>query len=58
MIQAKIEGKETVEPPQATQLAPVIDIMEALKMSLQNVKKPAVSTAEADDTTKAKKARK
>ena len=57
MIQAKIEGKETVEPPVTTQLAPVIDIMEALKMSLQNVKKPAVSTAEADDA-KPKKVRK
>jgi DNA end-binding protein Ku len=58
MIQAKIEGKETVETPAGVQLAPVIDIMEALKMSLQNVKKPAVSTIESDDATKAKKARK
>lgn len=57
MIQAKVEGKETVETPAGAQLAPVIDIMEALKMSLQNVKKPAASTGEADDTAK-KKARK
>jgi DNA end-binding protein Ku len=67
MIQAKIEGKETVEPPQEAHLAPVIDIMEALKMSLENAKKP-VRTAtgkvakEADAATevaaKAKKAKK
>ncbi len=57
LIQAKIEGKDTVEPPAAVHMAPVIDIMEALKMSLQNVKKPAVSTADADDA-KPKKARK
>jgi len=58
LIQAKVEGKETVEPPAAQQLAPVIDIMEALKMSLQNVKKPAVSTAEEAEEPKLKKARK
>jgi DNA end-binding protein Ku len=40
MIQAKIEGKQTVETPQEAHLAPVIDIMEALKMSLENAKKP------------------
>jgi DNA end-binding protein Ku len=40
MIQAKIEGKQTVEPPVEAHLAPVIDIMEALKMSLENAKKP------------------
>ena len=40
MIQAKIEGKQTVETPQEANLAPVIDIMEALKMSLENAKKP------------------
>jgi DNA end-binding protein Ku len=57
MIQAKVEGKETVEPPQATQLAPVIDIMEALKMSLQNVKKPAASEEPQADE-KVRKARK
>src|SRR5438445_659789 len=32
MIQAKVEGREVVEAPAATHLAPVIDIMEALKM--------------------------
>jgi len=51
MIQAKVEGKQTVEPPTAQHLAPVIDIMEALKMSLATAKKPvrsaAASTADA-----------
>jgi DNA end-binding protein Ku len=63
MIQAKIEGKQTVETPQDAQLAPVIDIMEALKMSLENAKKP-VRTAtgkaavETDVPAKPKKAKK
>jgi DNA end-binding protein Ku len=47
MIAAKISGSETVEPPPATHLAPVIDIMEALKMSLSGVKKPVASAAAA-----------
>jgi len=62
LIQAKVEGKETVETPEVTHLAPVIDIMEALKASLNNVKKPSQSAplgkAAADDEPKAKKARK
>lgn len=60
LIQNKIDGKETVEPPATTQLAPVIDIMEALKMSLQNVKKPAASSIPADvnESAKTKKVRK
>jgi len=33
MIQAKLEGKEVAAAPQP-QLAPVIDLMEALKKSL------------------------
>jgi DNA end-binding protein Ku len=63
MIQAKIEGKQTVEPPEEAHLAPVIDIMEALKMSLENAKKP-VRTAtgkaaiESDAPAKPKKAKK
>jgi DNA end-binding protein Ku len=63
MIQAKIEGKQTVEPPEEAHLAPVIDIMEALKMSLENAKKP-VRTAtgkaalEPEAPAKPKKAKK
>jgi len=45
MIEAKIEGKKVVAPPAAT-VAPVIDIMEALKRSLAEKRKPAqVATA-------------
>jgi|SRR5579864_4835016 len=45
LIQAKVEGKETVEPPAPQQLAPVIDIMEALKMSIAEAKKPVRSAS-------------
>jgi len=64
MIAAKVEGKETVEPPAPTHLAPVIDILEALKMSIAEAKKP-VRTAEgrpssgaAEAESKAKRGRK
>jgi DNA end-binding protein Ku len=40
MIEDKIEGKKVVETP-APHVAPVIDIMEALKKSLAEKKKPA-----------------
>ena len=44
LIEAKIQGQQIVEPPAATTMAPVIDIMEALKTSLnQLAKKPAAS---------------
>jgi DNA end-binding protein Ku len=42
MIQAKIEGNSVVETPE-THIAPVIDIMEALKKSLEMRKPPAVA---------------
>jgi DNA end-binding protein Ku len=45
MIEAKIEGKKVVETPEP-HVAPVIDIMEALKRSLAEKKKP-VQTATA-----------
>src|ERR1700687_5737414 len=63
MIEAKIEGKKVVATPTAT-VAPVIDIMEALKKSLDEKRKPAqVATASASaeqeelplETTAAKK---
>ena len=45
MIEAKIEGKKVVETP-TPQVTPVIDIMEALKKSLAEKRKPAqVATA-------------
>ena len=40
MIEAKIEGKKVVATP-AAHVAPVIDIMEALKKSLAEKRKPA-----------------
>lgn len=40
MIEAKIEGRKIVETPEP-KIAPVIDIMEALKRSLAERKKPA-----------------
>ncbi len=40
MIEDKIEGKKVVATPEA-HVAPVIDIMEALKRSLADKKKPA-----------------
>jgi DNA end-binding protein Ku len=64
LIAAKVEGKETVEPPAPTHLAPVIDILEALKMSIAEAKKPARSTAgrpvavQAEAESKAKRGRK
>src|SRR5438309_3531559 len=46
LIEAKIEGKKVVATPE-THIAPVIDIMEALKKSLAEKKKPAqAATAE------------
>src|SRR5260370_16335668 len=69
MIQAKVEGKEIVETAAPTHRAPVIDILEALKMSLAEGKKPPrplreattgaeVSSDRAEDSAKSKKGRK
>jgi DNA end-binding protein Ku len=56
MIEAKIAGQEVVAPPQEQELAPVIDIMEALKSSLAALKKPPAEvteiTAGAEETRK------
>jgi DNA end-binding protein Ku len=46
LIEAKIEGKKVVETP-AEHVAPVIDIMEALKKSLAEKRKPATVATEA-----------
>jgi len=47
LVRAKVEGRQTVEPAPAQHLAPVVDILEALKMSLAEVKKPVRSASEA-----------
>lgn len=53
MIEAKIEGKKVVETPE-THVAPVIDIMEALKKSLAEKRKPAqAATAIASEAEEA-----
>ena len=46
MIEAKIEGKKVVATPEP-HVAPVIDIMEALKKSLAEKKKPAMTATTA-----------
>ena len=67
MIKAKVEGKEIVEPAAPAHKAPVIDILEALKMSLAEAKKPPRSVREGStggavatesDSGKGKKGRK
>jgi DNA end-binding protein Ku len=45
MIEAKIAGKEVVAAPQEQELAPVIDIMAALKSSLAALRKPPAPAA-------------
>jgi DNA end-binding protein Ku len=51
MIEAKVKGEEIVQAPEAEQLAPVIDIMQALKTSLAALKKPPMSQAPAVEAT-------
>lgn len=48
MIEAKIQGQEVVAAPEQQELAPVIDIMEALKNSLNALKKPATTETKAE----------
>lgn len=48
MIDAKIQGQEVVAAPEQQELAPVIDIMEALKSSLNALKKPATTETKAE----------
>jgi non-homologous end joining protein Ku len=46
MIEDKIQGRNVVETPEA-KTKPVIDIMEALKRSLEQKRKPAQTATEA-----------
>lgn len=59
MIDAKIAGEEVVAAPQEQELAPVIDIMEALKSSLAAIKKPPALEAQpaADEARTSKRRR-
>jgi DNA end-binding protein Ku len=59
MIEAKIEGKKVVAAP-TEHIAPVIDIMEALKRSLAEKRKPAMAAtmaAQEEETAEAPKKR-
>jgi DNA end-binding protein Ku len=46
LIDAKIQGAQIVEPPAAQTMAPVVDIMEALRASLDQLKKPVATAFE------------
>jgi DNA end-binding protein Ku len=50
LIAAKVEGREVVEVPAPEHLAPVVDIMDALKASLEKMKKPVRSAGQAGRT--------
>jgi DNA end-binding protein Ku len=63
MIESKVAGKEIVATAEPKQKAPVIDILEALKMSIAEAKKPIRSStgtpaAAAEEAATAKKGRK
>jgi DNA end-binding protein Ku len=63
MIQDKVEGRQIIETVETKHKAPVVDILEALKMSIAEVKKPIRSSTGApavpvDETAEPKKARK
>ncbi len=63
MIQDKVEGKQVIATAEPKHKAPVVDILEALKMSLAEVKKPIRSStgtaaAPVEDAAPAKKGRK
>jgi DNA end-binding protein Ku len=54
MIKARVEGKEVVEAVAPAYKAPVVDILEALKMSLAEGKKPPRSVREAPERVEAR----
>lgn len=56
MIDAKINGQEIVAAPPSQEMAPVIDIMAALKSSLAALKKPPVAQAEDESEPKRRRA--
>jgi DNA end-binding protein Ku len=59
MIDAKVAGRKVVEPPEP-KIAPVIDIMEALKRSLSERRKPvqSITAAASEPSTKEAMSRK
>jgi len=61
LIETKLEGGEVQAVEQPKKLAPVVDLMAALKQSLENAKKPAASekrvSAEGEGRRKSKRGR-
>ena len=57
MIETKLEGGEVQAVEQPKKLAPVVDLMAALKQSLENAKKPAASEKQADTEPRRKSRR-
>jgi DNA end-binding protein Ku len=57
LIETKLEGGEVQEAEKPRKLAPVIDLMAALKESLENAKKPAGSEKSAQEAEARPKAR-
>ncbi len=51
MIQAKLEGKEVTPVEKPKKPAPVVDLMAALKESLNQMKKPPQSVTEAQEAS-------
>ena len=60
LIKAKVEGQAIVEPQPAPKLAPVVDIMAALRASMERIgeKKPVQSIASEPVAEKPKRAKK
>ncbi len=58
MIEAKVNGQEVVAAPQSQEMAPVIDIMAALKSSLAALKKPPSAAAKTGEEEESQPKRK
>ncbi len=55
LIETKLEGGEVQAVEQPKKLAPVVDLMAALKQSLENAKKPAASEKDVERITEARR---
>ena len=55
LIETKLEGGEVEAVEQPKKLAPVVDLMAALKQSLENAKKPAASEKDVERVTEARR---
>jgi DNA end-binding protein Ku len=57
LIETKLEGGEVQEVEQPKKMAPVVDLMAALKQSLENAKKPAASERRAEPSSESRRKR-